>query len=152
MDYIFFQVAGINGFDSFGHYLRAALIVNACTNYVTTPVFGCSANFRQASAASAGAQAASAASGPRDPVLRRTAIALAKSLGLPVPEGEERPEKARKPRRKAERRVPEPATVQPEPSGTPAPQPEPAPDAAPPAQDAPTQTETLLDYLFGGDE
>jgi phospholipid/cholesterol/gamma-HCH transport system substrate-binding protein len=151
MDYIFYQVAAINGFDSFGHYLRAGLIVNQCANYATEPTFGCSANFRQASSSAAGAQAAGA-SGPRDAVLRRTAIALAKSLGLPVPEGEEKPEKARKPRRKAERRVPEPATVQPEPSATPAPQPEPAPDAAPPAQDAPTQTETLLDYLFGGDE
>ena len=33
MDYIFFQVAAINGFDSFGHYLRAGLIVNQCANY-----------------------------------------------------------------------------------------------------------------------
>ena len=43
MDYFFYQVAAINGFDSFGHYLRAALIVNPCTNYAVKPVLGCSA-------------------------------------------------------------------------------------------------------------
>ncbi len=31
MDYLFYQVAAINGFDSFGHYLRAGLIVNQCS-------------------------------------------------------------------------------------------------------------------------
>jgi ABC-type transporter Mla subunit MlaD len=51
MDYIFYQVAAINGFDQFGHYLRAALIVNLCTTYATTPAPGCSANFQQAAAA-----------------------------------------------------------------------------------------------------
>ena len=56
MDYIFYQVAAINGFDSFGHYLRAALIVNQCSTYATTPRFGCSANFSSgASSSSAGA-------------------------------------------------------------------------------------------------
>ena len=35
MDYVFYQVAAINGFDSFGHYLRAGLIVNQCSNYAT---------------------------------------------------------------------------------------------------------------------
>jgi ABC-type transporter Mla subunit MlaD len=56
MDYLFFQVAAINGFDSFGHYLRAALIVNQCANYSVEPVFGCSSNFPRA--ASAGAASA----------------------------------------------------------------------------------------------
>ena len=28
LDYIFFQAAAVNGFDAFGHYLRAALVVN----------------------------------------------------------------------------------------------------------------------------
>jgi ABC-type transporter Mla subunit MlaD len=52
MDYIFYQVAAINGFDQFGHYLRAALIVNLCTTYATDPTSGCSANFQKASGAS----------------------------------------------------------------------------------------------------
>src|SRR4029453_6855387 len=30
MDYIYYQVAAINGFDAVGHYLRAGLIVNTC--------------------------------------------------------------------------------------------------------------------------
>ena len=50
MDYIFYQVAAINGFDSFGHYLRAGLIVNQCSTYAITPRFGCSANFPRAAA------------------------------------------------------------------------------------------------------
>ena len=33
MDYIFYQVAAINGFDALGHYLRAGLIVNTCSQY-----------------------------------------------------------------------------------------------------------------------
>jgi phospholipid/cholesterol/gamma-HCH transport system substrate-binding protein len=53
MDYLFFQVAAINGFDSFGHYLRAALIVNQCANYSVQPVFGCSSNFPRAASATA---------------------------------------------------------------------------------------------------
>jgi ABC-type transporter Mla subunit MlaD len=45
MDYIFYQVAAINGFDQFGHYLRAGLIVNTCTTYSVTPQPGCSAKW-----------------------------------------------------------------------------------------------------------
>ena len=33
MDYIFYQVAAVNGFDAVGHYLRAELIVNQCAGY-----------------------------------------------------------------------------------------------------------------------
>jgi ABC-type transporter Mla subunit MlaD len=127
MDYIFYQVAGINGFDSFGHYLRAALIVNQCANYAVTPVFGCSANFTGASATSA--VAAASASG--DASLERTARVLS---GEPVT------------KRKA-RRVPA-ATPAPAPQATVAPQATPAPTSAPDQ----TKTDTLLDYLFGGDE
>src|SRR5215218_10281063 len=87
MDYVFFQVAGINGFDSFGHYLRAALLVNQCTNYVVTPVGGCSSNFTQANATSALA----AAEQSDDPTLVDTARALA---GLP-PVNKDKPKKRR---------------------------------------------------------
>jgi ABC-type transporter Mla subunit MlaD len=45
-------VAG-NGFDSLGHYVRDEPLVSSCTNYVTTAVPGCSANFAGASAATA---------------------------------------------------------------------------------------------------
>ncbi|MET0816531.1 MAG: MlaD family protein, partial [Solirubrobacteraceae bacterium] len=67
LDYIFFQGTAVNGFDSFGHYLRAGLIVNQCTTYAVEPTGGCSANFRPASS-SATATAASAGT-PLDPTL-----------------------------------------------------------------------------------
>ena len=47
MNYIFFQMTAINGFDEISHYLRASLLVNVCSTYVTTSVPGCSANFTQ---------------------------------------------------------------------------------------------------------
>jgi ABC-type transporter Mla subunit MlaD len=55
MDYIFYQVAAINGYDSFGHYLRAELIVNLCSTYATpdNANASCSANFQEPARASA---------------------------------------------------------------------------------------------------
>jgi len=47
-------VAG-NGFDSLSHYVRDEPLVSTCTNYVTTAVPGCSANFVAGKAASASA-------------------------------------------------------------------------------------------------
>jgi phospholipid/cholesterol/gamma-HCH transport system substrate-binding protein len=92
MDYIFYQVAAINGFDAVGHYLRAGLIVNTCATYALAPVGGCSARFPQAdastSAATATASSAVDAAGD-DPVLRATAIALARALGQEVEKAKE---------------------------------------------------------------
>ncbi len=155
MDYIFFQVAAINGFDSFGHYLRAGLIVNQCASYAVEPSFGCSANFLQ-DAGSSGAQVA-ASGQPRDEVLQRTAAALAKALGLPVPktaEVEKEPRERRVRRDGGDRSEKKPAAAKPAPEARPVPQatPQPEPAPAPPAKDEPSQTETLLEYLFGGDE
>jgi phospholipid/cholesterol/gamma-HCH transport system substrate-binding protein len=94
MDFVFYQVAAINGFDAFGHYLRAGLIVNQCSSYAVDPTGGCSANFRK----QASATAAGATSMPRDPVLAWTARMLA---GLdPKP-----PEKADKGGRKRDREL-----------------------------------------------
>ena len=141
MDYVFYQVAAINGFDTFGHYLRAGLIVNQCANYAVQPAFGCSANYPRA-ASSSSAQVASTGA-PRDQAVLRTAAALAKALGLPAPDGAE-PQK--KVRRQRERRTADQVKQ------TPVAEPTPSPTAAPPAADEQTRTETLLDYLFGGDE
>jgi ABC-type transporter Mla subunit MlaD len=129
MDYVFFQAGGINGFDSLGHYLRAALLVNQCSNYSLQSVFGCSAKFTGASATSA--EAAAAASG--DETLVRTARALA---GKPI-----KPVKPAK--------IPRRVKTAPTPTPTPAP----GATATPAATPAPSQskTDTLLDYLFGGD-
>jgi hypothetical protein len=53
MDYLFFQMTAINGFDSIGHYLRAGLIVNLCSSYGTQSTAGCPANFTTTSSSSA---------------------------------------------------------------------------------------------------
>src|SRR3954463_282094 len=45
MDYIFFQVTAINGFDGVSHYLRAGLMANLCSAYATVPAGGCNSNF-----------------------------------------------------------------------------------------------------------
>jgi phospholipid/cholesterol/gamma-HCH transport system substrate-binding protein len=151
MDYIFYQVAAINGFDSFGHYLRAGLIVNQCSTYSVQPGFGCSANFPKT--ASATTASASASGAPRDPVLVRTAQVLAEALGLSKPKPvETKTRESRKTRKARERRAGSkrtpPAAAAPEATPTPAATPTPTPA---PQQGNPSQTETLLDYLFGDD-
>src|SRR4051812_4818595 len=45
MDYIFFQVTAINGFDGVSHYLRAGLMATLCSAYATAPAGGCNSNF-----------------------------------------------------------------------------------------------------------
>jgi phospholipid/cholesterol/gamma-HCH transport system substrate-binding protein len=135
LDYAFYQVAAINGFDSIGHYLRARLILNTCSRYYTTPVDGCSSRFASATGQAASATAASAAD--TDPILRRTTAAL---------QGKD------------------PDSVAPLPERTATPQPTPAPKqsapvkrTAAPQQRQPQQTtdanegEAVLDYLFGKD-
>lgn len=47
LDYIFFQMAAVNGFDESGHYLRANVIINVCSTYAVEPYPGCRANFVQ---------------------------------------------------------------------------------------------------------
>jgi virulence factor Mce-like protein len=47
MDYLFFQMTAINGFDGISHFLRAGLITNLCSSYSIEPVGGCSANFTE---------------------------------------------------------------------------------------------------------
>lgn len=59
MDLIFYSVAATNGYDTFGHYLRAELITNFCTAYVIDTSQGCDANFNRPDASSASARSAS---------------------------------------------------------------------------------------------
>ena len=73
LDFVFYSATAVNGFDSFGHYLRAGLIVNQCSTYATAPTTGCSSNFRQASASAA---TAGATGQPRDQVLDWTSRVL----------------------------------------------------------------------------
>jgi virulence factor Mce-like protein len=170
MDYIFFQGAAINGFDSVGHYLRAALIVNTCTGYTATPVPGCGATFNQDST-STRAHAASTSEG--DPALDRMnrilnliakgtkpAAAAREVLGTKAAPKHAARRSARTHRKAAHaRRTAAPAKSAqplalpqsvlpgtPEGEGAQAPAPQPTGSAQQPAGPA----GTLLDYLLGG--
>ena len=47
MLFIFNSVGSINGFDQYGHFLRALLPLNNCVDYETVPEPGCDANFNR---------------------------------------------------------------------------------------------------------
>jgi ABC-type transporter Mla subunit MlaD len=155
MDYIFYQVAAINGFDSLGHYLRAGLMVNQCASYAVQPVAGCSAQFPEADGDRSLQSGTAVEAAGDDPVLRATAMALAKALGQQVEKvkreaaerkrkkGSKKPSKRRRGTR-AERTPRRPVATQPPAAATPAPAtdgaaatPAPAPSAAPEAPPAP---------------
>ncbi len=143
MDYVFYQAQSINGFDSIGHYLRAELIVNQCSNYAIKPVPGCSSNFLGAGAA----RASAAASGPRDKVLQDTARALAVALGQEVAKAEA----TRSPGTATPAPAPAPAATPGATRSAPPPAATPDPSAAPSRGGPPSDTGPLLDYLFGKD-
>jgi ABC-type transporter Mla subunit MlaD len=65
MDFLFYGTAATNGYDSYGHYLRAQLIVNTCTTYRVQSDPSCTANFPKT-----GARAASS----RDDSIRSPAL------------------------------------------------------------------------------
>jgi phospholipid/cholesterol/gamma-HCH transport system substrate-binding protein len=66
MDYLFYQVAAINGFDADGHYLRAGLILNACSQYAIAASPDCLATFPNSGSASARAAGATSVPGYAD--------------------------------------------------------------------------------------
>ncbi len=142
MDYIFYQVAAVNGFDSVGHYLRAGLMVNQCATYAIEPVAGCSSNFPQASGSTSSLKANTSAvdSVGDDPVLKATAIALARALGKQVEEIKNKKGRAddKKKSKKSKRRNParRGATPTPTPTAAAAPAAPVAPQAAAPAAPA----------------
>ena len=45
MDWIYYQVAAVNGYDEEGHYLRAGLILNQCSAYAISFSAACSSKF-----------------------------------------------------------------------------------------------------------
>jgi phospholipid/cholesterol/gamma-HCH transport system substrate-binding protein len=179
MDYTFYQVSAINGFDSIGHYLRAGLIVNSCSTYSTRPVPGCQARFPNAPFTASSASAASAE--PHDKVLQATAAALAKALGTEMAKAKAQQKRSTKGGAKSGKessnggdgdvaqggggtpgRTSPSSTATPAPTGTPETQPAapaatpgapaPAPAATPaPSGNSQGSTGALLDYLFGKD-
>jgi virulence factor Mce-like protein len=69
MDYLFFQMTAVNGFDGVSHYLRAGLLTNLCSAYATDPISGCSANFNGSRTIRG---AGVTAQGKPDQILKRT--------------------------------------------------------------------------------
>jgi ABC-type transporter Mla subunit MlaD len=140
MDYLFYQVGAINGFDSYGHYLRAGLILNACSQYAIASSPDCLATFGNDSS-SGSARAASAGSVPGYADTRRSdslrqldAYFHGEALQLPT---QSAPKDSAAPKATASN-----AAV-PAPSAT-------APPAASQAQGT-DPSESLLDYLLGSD-
>lgn len=146
MDYLFFQVAAINGFDQVGHYLRAGLIVNTCSNYSIQPVDGCTANFQSTGETSARAAAEAA----DDETLARTAKVLAGADPASVLPADQRTRNRELRRTIADARrraAKQPAPKAEKPAAPPAAT---APPAAPPTALTPAQRQaTLLDFLLG---
>ncbi|QEC50176.1 MCE family protein [Baekduia soli] len=66
MDLLYFQAAATNGYDSIGHYLRAALVVTTCSQYnaAANPGAGCSARWPAPASASAASARTAATSTP----------------------------------------------------------------------------------------
>jgi virulence factor Mce-like protein len=82
MDYLFFQMLAVNGFDGISHYLRAGLITNLCSTYSTTPTAGCNSNFTTTKSIASG----SAAGNKNDRELAATRGALSADQA-PQPKG-----------------------------------------------------------------
>jgi len=146
MDYLFYQVAAVNGYDSVSHYLRAGLILNSCSQYAISPVSDCLSSFSNGSganarAASAGASVPGYADTRRSDSLRQLdAYFHGKTLDLG---------KATAAKSDAGAGASAPATA---PATTPQAQPQqPAPTADQPQGSAQDPAQSLLDYLLGGD-
>jgi ABC-type transporter Mla subunit MlaD len=140
MDYLFFQMAAINGFDSIGHYLRAGLILNTCSQYAVVATPDCRSSF--SSGGSARAAAAPAVPGyadtRRSPDLRRF-DAVMNGVDLNLAASPEPLDKAQ--------RIPVPAKVPA--AKTPAPAPAATPAAAATPAPAANPQPALLNYLLG---
>ena len=142
MDYVFYQVGRDQRLRLFGHYLRAALIVNQCSNYAVT------ARRPAARRTSAGAAATPRRHGrrhgsARSPRSSATARRSRRRLGTaktreaePTPAGRDAAASAAPARRAAPPAAAGAATRR--------------ADAARRRRRS-AQTDALLDYLFGGD-
>ena len=148
MDFIFYQVTAVNGFDQFGHYLRAGLIVNTCSTYTDEPQPGCSARYAQSENRVNEARAARATLRPAN--IRqafgagedRSASALGATRGTSAKPGP----RAQKPLKMPDAMLP----GQDEQSAPDAAQPRSAPSQPRPASGGPTPAQDgLLDYLLG---
>lgn len=77
MDTFYYTVQATNGFDQFGHFLRAGLVVNSCSTYTVSPNPECLSKFtRSASASTAGAGDGTQYVAPDNPTMLNTAKVL----------------------------------------------------------------------------
>jgi ABC-type transporter Mla subunit MlaD len=147
MDFVYYQALAVNGFDSFGHFLRAGLLVNTCSVYSTQEQTECLGKFSSGASASAATASSRQLSG-FDSLLARTAAAL---RGEQVPAAPAASQGAdRGAQRKATVTGPTDAVASPTPAATPSPAPAEAPAEAP-APSGADGTADLLDYLLGKD-
>ncbi len=82
LNFVFYSMTAINGFDDIGHYLRAALNVNLCTPYAFDIAAGCNANFTDTRAIGS-----AAAKRPTEARLAREPAESKKSEGSVPPTG-----------------------------------------------------------------
>src|SRR3954468_14884719 len=82
MDYLFFQMTAVNGFDGVSHYLRAGLITNLCSAYATGPISGCNANYTSPKPVTG---AGVTATGKADQIVDRTRRVAAQQAPAPKP-------------------------------------------------------------------
>ena len=128
-DFLYYLALSTNGFDALGHYLRAGLVTNTCTEYALTSAgAACTANFTLQTAATANSLAARNA--PPPPKSRRGGSVPATGTLLQGLVGTRDPAADRE-RKAAQERLRRQAA-----GGSPALGPE----------------EPMLDYLLGGDE
>ena len=142
MDYIFYQVTAINGFDGLSHYLRAGLILNTCSQYSIEFSSDCSAKVGSSGTASARAASVKAPSAVgKDSRRDNTLLALDSVLhGMKIPSGTSTATS----RSASAKGASQPATTTP----TPAPSRTPAPSSE--SQPSAGAQQGLLDYLMGG--
>jgi virulence factor Mce-like protein len=147
MDYLFYQVAAINGFDADGHYLRAGLILNACSQYAIAASPDCLATFPNSGSASARAAGATSVPGyadtrRSDSLRQLDAYFHGKKLNLGADAQSSATGAAPAPQSA-------PAAA---PAHQAAPAQQPAPAAAPtqPSASGDDPSSALLDYLLGG--
>jgi phospholipid/cholesterol/gamma-HCH transport system substrate-binding protein len=155
MDYLFYQVAAVNGFDADGHYLRAGLILNACSQYAIASSPDCLATFPNSGSSSARAASATTVPGyadtRRSDSLRQLDAYFAGKtlhLGGDEPSGEQRASHKAAARQAQAQAPSQPATSTPQPAAS---TPQPAPAASQPQASGDDPASALLDYLLGGD-
>jgi phospholipid/cholesterol/gamma-HCH transport system substrate-binding protein len=149
MDYVFYQAMAVNGFDTFGHFLRAGLLVNTCSTYAVQPQDECISKFSNPPSTNASARSLSGL----DIVLQRTAAVLRGEDPDDVLRrtgGQETKTGPKTQRTRTQPQVTATATPSPSPSPTSTPQVAPAAPAPSATPDSGTVND-VMDYLFGKD-